>query len=310
MASEFSKFFVAFLIGFGVSSCIFLKIQYDQSQAFNLLFSIEVITNQEVSNIWSDSNINEDNVLSDEALVLLFIKIYQLQEKKLMLLRNKFNIQNASYILDFYQNIGLLRSDTTKETHTHLLLPHALRRCRNILKMLHENEYEMVKMLVPNLSKNISKVDFAKLIPQYICESLRNDLCVFLDAQQRGYDPLEYLGYADRAIAEESRSSGGGGVAGGSESNSISNNNGHYSTPLEHDAGSSSPLSSYQYPSNYYSQQAGESDSLLASQNVDPNISSTSYQNQYKSLDDEKIPRRKASRQSDVFDYLHKTANL
>jgi len=58
----------------------------------------------------------------------------------------------------------------------------------------------------------------------------------------------------------------------------------------------------------------GERDSLLSGQNADPNIMSShsqSYANQYKSTEEiDKFPRRKASRQSDVFDYLHKTANL
>lgn len=307
MASEFSKFFVAFLIGSSVSSFIFLKIQYDQSQAFNLLFSIESVTEHEIVRIWDESTIDEDNMLSEETLVQLFIKIYQLQERKLVALRSRFNIQNASFLLDLYQNVGLLRHDVANDTHTHLVLPQALRRCRNILKMLNENSYEMVKMLIPNLSQNISKLDFAKLIPAYVHESLRNDLCVFLDAQQRGYDPIEYLSFADRVAENDLKVSG--------------QDNGFQPTSSGGDFGSdthflnSAQSSSYQYPSNYYSPEAGEEDGLLTGQNVDPNInsapatSSHSY-HQYKSFEDDKVPRRKASRQSDVFDYLHKTANL
>ena len=278
MNIEFPRMLLYFLCGLGVTGLLY-KLQYDNTNIFKLLFQINSLSSRDVEQILH--GMDED--LTVEDICSLLIKIYNLQESKLL---ESQRLNPSTYILTIYYRLGVIDKKTLEQIESLVKVPLALRRCKNIIKQLNENGSTMLLMLLPKLAQTtndtMTKLHFMHIIPHILYDSLRYDLYDFIDNQQR-----EAKGGDDRSANNSSINS--------------------------EDSITASLVSYYQQDdepvSNTTTQSSGTTDVVYPERRVSHNYGdSTGTVNNNTNYGSYTSPSRqiRKPRQSDVYDYLER----
>ena len=281
MNIEFPRMLLYFVMGLSVSGLgvMLYKFQYDNTNIFKVLFKIDTLSSTEIEPLLH--GMDEDLTVEDICSIL--IKIYNLQESKLL---ESQRVNPSTYILTIYYRLGVIDKKTLEQIESLVKVPLALRRCKNIIKQLKENGSTMVLMLLPKLAQTtndtMTKLHFMHIIPHILYDSLRYDLYDFIDNQQR-----EAKGGDDRSANNSSINS---------EDSITASLVSYYQQddePASHTTTQSSGTTDVVYPERRVSHNYGDSTGT-----VNNNTNYGSYTSPSRQI--------RKPRQSDVYDYLER----
>lgn len=170
LTGDLTKYLFIFLFGITVSGAVLYKVQYDQVKVYKVLFSIDLLTIQEIEQVWHDSNLEDVNCnefvnISVDDMGNILLNIYQLEENKLIAFYSKIlelnktkqsnsnsssnnqQFAQSTYMLELYKKFNAINTASLTHIHQQIRYPLALRRCQNIIQQLKDNSASFAPML-------------------------------------------------------------------------------------------------------------------------------------------------------------------
>jgi hypothetical protein len=182
MSCDINKLVAAFMVGISFTSMLYYKLLNDHFKLLRNLYVFEPISEAEIESITREAMNNSDDDINIDVLQTILVKLYKCQENKLF---DKVDrISTIPFIFQLPAYVGLMDQRFIRDIEDRLKLPLHLRRCQNIIRQLNDNGQPLLQMLFPQFQPfSMTKNNVIKL-QQIVINSLNHDLFDLIEIQQ------------------------------------------------------------------------------------------------------------------------------